>query len=240
MAVIEIPCPTRRRMVGPPIRPEPETPHSTLIPKGIGYGRENFTVSHAPPGTITKRCGCRGAGTPARSGDANPPPSEDGIPRWDCPRRTPLSGGPRPGRRMVGPPIRPKPGTPHIALIPKGIGYGRENVTVSHAPFGTITKRCGCRGAGTPARSGDANPPPSEDGIPRWDCPRRTPLSGGPRPGRRMVGPPIRPKPGTPHSTRVPKRDRLRPGECHRVTCAARNHNQAIRISGGANSCAVR
>ena len=48
---------------------------------------------------------------------------------------------------------------PHIALESrKGTGYGRENVTVSHAPPGTITKRCRCRGAGTPGRSGDTNP----------------------------------------------------------------------------------
>ena len=137
--------PGERRMVGPPIRPEPGTPHSTRIPKGTGYGRENVTVSHAPPGTIADRCGCQdqelrqGPVTRIRA-HADRGVAVVGLP---CPTR----------RRMVGPPIRPKPATPHIALIPKGIGYGRENVTVSHAPPGTITKRSGYPEARTPAPS---------------------------------------------------------------------------------------
>ena len=171
-AVVKLPCSTiyaaGRRMVGPPIRPKPATPHSALIPKGIGYGRENVTVSHAPPGTITKRSGYPEARTPAPSARPASPSFRVLIARS-------LHGARRPRRlstEIVGRTNRPatrrggawwglpsgRSREPHIALESrKGTGYGRENVTVSHAPPGTITKRCGCRGAGTPAPSGDTN-----------------------------------------------------------------------------------
>ena len=87
----------RRRTVGPPVRPEPATPHSTQTPGGAGYGRENFTVSRAPPEKVAR-------GPDRRSGSSGF--EGPGGARWGLPsgqRRQPhISRSPPKGSATAG------------------------------------------------------------------------------------------------------------------------------------------
>ena len=203
--------------MGPPVRPEPATPHSTQTPGRAGYGRENFTVSRAPPGSIAATvlgrrprpvCSVR-----AEDGSANDPPGERadrqavrfGVAGIVVEGPVGARWGPRSERRSA---------TPHNALTP------RRGPATARGISPCRVRRWNRSRAGRSAPS-----PPwvagSREGRPRV---RRRP-SVNPRsrrPGSAVAhGGASRPaETGNPTKRADPRRGRLRQGEFHRVACA--------------------